>query len=466
MGNILSFFCILPPLSRCGSIQVFYRPHTLLATFLQNIVKPPENIGPISSEQNLKHKIMRTIFFFFSICLFFSCQNKAGQSTTTANTALDFPKLLDRPEQLRNGIEWDNVQNFYGTQCAELRKNPNNYEALLKLAECYIQEARVTGAHPHYYPAALEMTERVIGSIEQKTTPSIKEKDYYFQALSHKAGVQLSLHSFLGAKSTAEKAVALNPYNANIYGCLVDANVELGHYDEAVKMCDLMVGIRPDLRSYARVSYLREIHGDYKGAIEAMHMAVTAGYPGYEQTEWARLQLGHLFEKYGDEKMARLQFETALQLRENYPFAMAALAVLDEKQGKNTKAIAQLQQAIKIIPEVGFYTDLAKIEQKTGNKAALDTLIPNIEAMFQEDKAAGHNMALEEARFNLELAGNMDRALELVQTELAIRPDNIDVNKLAAEIYIKKNQPEMAQSYVLKATRTGSKDPELAILTR
>ena len=109
---------------------------------------------------------------------------------------------------------------------------------------------------------------------------------------------------------------------------------------------------------------------------------------------------------------------------------------------------------------------MAKIEQKAGNKVALDTLIPDIEVMFKEDKEAGHNVALEEARFYLELVGNNDRALELVKTELAVRPDNIDVNKLAAAIYLKMNQPEMAQPYLTKASRTGSKDPELVVLAR
>jgi hypothetical protein len=45
-----------------------------------------------------------------------------------------------------------------------------------------------------------------------------------------------------------------------------------------------MMAIRPDLRSYSRVSYLREIFGDIPGAREAMLMAIQAGYPGQEET--------------------------------------------------------------------------------------------------------------------------------------------------------------------------------------
>lgn len=406
--------------------------------------------------------MLRFIFILCFISSLFACKNQMSNNAKTAEQALQIPQLLDRPEALRNGIEWDNVQNYYGTQTTALRQNPKNYDARIKLAECFIQEARVTGEHPHYYPAALAMLEVVIQDLSAKTNASINEKDLYFQALSHKAGVQLSLHDFKGAKVTATQALALNPYNANIYGCLVDAHVELGEYEAAVKMCDKMVEIRPDLRSYARVSYLREIHGDVQGAIQAMKMAVGAGYPGYEQTEWARLQLGHLYEKYDDQKMAALQYETCLQARENYPFALAAKASLAEAQGRPEEAVQWLQKAIAIIPEVGFYTDLAKMMKKTGNQAALDTLIPQIEAMYAEDKAAGHRVALEEAAFHLELTGKVDLAAALISEELAIRPDNIDVNKMAAAIARRQNRPQDAAAYLKKATRTGAKDPEIA----
>ncbi|MEJ7661093.1 MAG: hypothetical protein WKG07_16480, partial [Hymenobacter sp.] len=61
-----------------------------------------------------------------------------------------------------------------------------------------------------------------------------------------------------------------------------------------MKMADKMNTVRPDLPAYARVSYLREIYGDMPGAIQAMDMAVKAGYAGLEQTEWTRVAPGHL----------------------------------------------------------------------------------------------------------------------------------------------------------------------------
>lgn len=382
--------------------------------------------------------LFKNIFplFLLLVTLGACTKNSASGEKNTVSTPTDeIPRLLDRDSLLRNGTEWDQVQNFYGTQCAALRQNPKDDEAKLKLAECFIREARVTGEHPHYYPAALKMTESVIQSVENLSKKTPRDYDRLFRALSHHASVQMSLHRFAEAKATAGQAIALNPHNAYIYGCLTDALVELGQYDKAVEVCDKMVSIRPDLRSYARVSYLREIFKDYKGAIEAMEMAVQAGFPGLEETEWARLQLGKLHEKYGSLKDAEIQYRHCLAARENYPFALAALAGVEMKQGKMKEAEIHLKAACDILPEVSFYRDMVTLYEKTGRQAAARQLLPEIEKMYAEDMAAGHIIHLELADFYLQQAGNPFKALEHAQQEYAARPDNKDVNSTLAAIY-------------------------------
>ncbi len=66
---------------------------------------------------------------------------------------------------------------------------------------------------------------------------------------------------------------ALNPYDADAYGVIGDALVELGRYDEAFEAFQTMVDTKPELASYARVSYARELLGDVVGAIDAMRQA-------------------------------------------------------------------------------------------------------------------------------------------------------------------------------------------------
>lgn len=386
---------------------------------------------------------------------------KAGLSPDAI--AASIPQLLERHESIRNGKEWDDVQNYYGAQRQALISDQEATEPRLKLAELFIQEARVTGEHPHYYPAALQMLEEVLARIPQQQTAALNigQKDLLFRALSAKASVQLSLHDFGNALQTAQQAVALNPYNAQIYGALVDAHVELGQYAKAVEMADKMVSIRPDLRSYSRVSYLREIHGQVDGAIEALNMAIAAGVPGQEATAWARLTLGNLYQTYGDWKNAGLQYRMILAERPDYPFALAALAEVEMHQKQYAAAEELLKKACAIIPEVGYFEQLAELYRTTGRQSECDALLPEIRSMMQEDMDKGHNMSLELASFYSDLQPDYDKALQYALGEYQKRPDNIDVNRLLARIYALKKDTARAQEHLAKAGVTGSRHPEL-----
>jgi len=392
----------------------------------------------------------------------------AKASLSPEQIAASLPKLLDRNEAIRNGKEWDDVQNFYGAQRQAIIADQNALEPRLKLAELFIQEARVTGEHPHYYPAALQMLEEVLSRIPQNdiATLRIDQKDFLFRALAAKSSVQLSLHDFASALVTATKAVEINPYNAQIYGALVDANVELGNYPKAVEMTDKMVSIRPDLRSYSRVSYLREIHGDVPGAIEALDMAIKAGYPGQEATAWARLTLGHIHQTYGDWKNAELQYQMILAERPDYPFAIAALAEVEMHKKNYAKAEELVKRACDIIPEVGFYETLAELYKETGRMAEYQALIPNILTMVQEDMDKGHNMSMELASLYTDLQPDYDKALQYTLGEYQKRPGNIDVNRLLAKIYTAKTEFAKAKEHLAKASATGSKHPELLELKK
>jgi tetratricopeptide (TPR) repeat protein len=185
-----------------------------------------------------------------------------------------------------------------------------------------------------------------------------------------------------------------------------------------------------------------------------------------EQTEWARLQLGQLYERYGKLKEAEDQYRICLATRENYPFALAALGELEIKKGKTAEGEKLLLQAADIIPEVGFYVEMAKLAQQTGRTEEAQKLVVQIQEMMQEDIAAGHNMSLEAARFHLEVSHDYDKALQFAGDELARRPDNKDVNQLCAALWLAKGDKTKAAEFLRKASITHSKDPELAELKK
>ncbi len=400
-------------------------------------------------------KILHYIFLLSFSYLITSCDTK--EETTISS--VDVPELLDRSEKIQLGKEWESVQNQYMTNALATQEADTRDEALLNLAHIYVREARVTGEHGHYYPAALETLDRILAS-----APA--DADLRFRALVTKAGVELSLHEFATAKETATQAYRLNPLNAQINGVLVDAHVELGEYDKAVVAADHMVNIKPDLRSYSRVSYLREIHGDVDGAIEAMSYAVKAGYPGLEETAWAQLTLGNLYKEYGDLDTAEEIYEEILVNRPDYPFALGELADVAYQRGDLAKAEEILTEAMSIIPEVGFYVQMAEVYRETDRYESFMATMDEVFVMLADDERSGHNMNLEYADIYLNLYDDTDKAIEYAMKEYKKRPNNIDVNRQLAEIYVAMSDTEKAKIHIEKASITDSQDPKLVSLMK
>lgn len=399
---------------------------------------------------------MKKFTFLLPVLLLFfgSCTEKKQTSSTTAQIV---PALLDRNEMIQNGKEWEHIQNRYAAAFIATTKNKQNPDPFIKLAEVFIHEARVTGEHGHYYPGALQVLDQALAA------PKINN-DQKFQALAYKASVMLSQHEFSEALKIGRQALGLSQHSAQVYGILLDAYVELGDYKSAVAMSDQMINIRPDLRSYSRVSYLRQIHGDLDGAIQAMQMAVASGYPGEEQTAWARLTLGGLYEENNNLNAAKKQYETILVERENYPFAIAALANISFQQGDDEKTESLLKEAMNIIPEVGFYTQMAALYKKQNRSQELEAINKEIMLMLQDDVDSGHNMNMEYAAIYIDLFDDYETALKFAEKEYNKRPENIDVNKLLAQIYFEKDQADQAKRHVQKATRTGAYRSELLSL--
>ena len=355
------------------------------------------------------------------------------------------------------GAEWLNAKKAMEGFLAAIAQNPKDYKAMLSLTEAYVQEARTTGDYAYYDKAGLELLDKVL-----------KNDPKNFEALTLKALIYLSQHHFADALDVAQQARAINPYNAFIYGELDDANLELGRYDSAVAMADKMVSVRPDLRSYARVSYLREIYGDLPGAISAIKLAVSAGYPGLEQTEWARMILEHLYEITGKLDSAKMACDRALDERPDYPFAIAGLARIEEAKGNYPQAIGYMEKARDMIVEYSFrdvLTDLYRLnnEPAKGDESAnyvVDELGGNLGDESQS--IHGHYADKELAYAYLKInPPDLDKALKHAITEYDRRPANIDVCEALAWVRYKRGEYKQADTLIDRAMRTHSKNPVL-----
>ena len=366
------------------------------------------------------------------------------------------PQLLDRRGSLAMGGEWVNTKNAIQGLLAKLRQDPDDHKSRLLLAQAYMQEGRVTGNHPYYDAAAMELLNQVLAKDPNN-----------FEALCCKATLSLTQHHFSQGLELAQRAREMNPNSGFVYGLLTDANVELGNYAEAVKNADKMNQVRPDLTAYARVSYLREIHGDIPGAIEAMTMAVKAGYVGLEQTEWTRVALGHLYEISGELDKAESCYQQALVVRPAYAYAYAGLGRVAAARKDYPTAIKHLEQARGIVKDYAFTDELVDVYRLAGQpEKAREMADESVKMLAEAAEDANSNEELghytdRELAYAYLKTGELDKALEHAKIEYQRRPDNIDVNETLAWVHYRRGEFAQAQKYMRVARRTNSQAPTL-----
>ena len=364
--------------------------------------------------------------------------------------------LLERNAGSPLSNEWTIRRNYADALRNKINNDPTDIRSTLALTTLFIQEARTTGNYMYYDRAALKCVNRVLALDSMNC-----------EALTFKSLIYLSQHHFADGLALAETAHRINPFNAFIYGLLVDGNVEMGQYDSAVANADRMVSVRPDIRSYSRISYLREIHGDYPGAIEAMKMAVNAGGQGDETTEWSRVQLGRLYERVGDLKSAEMHYTIALDERPGYAYAMAGLARVATANNNLPKAIDYYRAADSMINDYSIREEWADAYALAGKKESADSLTAAVIKDLSRDEQSGlsndniGHYADRELAYAWLKAGNYDKALEHALLEYNRRPDNIDVNETVAWVYYCKRQYAEALPYLRVALKTHSRNPVL-----
>jgi tetratricopeptide (TPR) repeat protein len=394
--------------------------------------------------------VLSFLFITASAFVIIKSVNKKYKSKTETEVY----ELLPRKSSLAYTAEWASVKNNADVLLKKIKKDPFDIKSLMTLTALYLQEARATGNFNYYNGAALKCISDVLSKDPKN-----------FEALTFKATILLSQHRFAEGLTQANEIQKLYPYNAYVYGLMVDGNVELGNYKAALEAADKMISLRPDTRSYSRIAYLREIHGDIPGAIEAMKMAVDAGVPGDENTEWCRVQSGKLYEKIGKMKEAEMLYRIAADNRQNYPYALSGIARIATRKKEYAEALALYRHADSLIPDYTFKEGMEEVYNLTGETAKAKLMAEEIlnymkqfsgNASTNEGQNEDHEMA--HAYMGV---GNYDKALEYALQEYNRRPSNIEVNETAAIVYYNQGDYQKALPYIETALKTNCKNPEL-----
>lgn len=326
-----------------------------------------------------------------------------------------------------------------------LLANPDDWQAYSLLGQAFLQKARETG-DPGYYRKAEEALEKAL---------AVEPGDY--ASISAKGALALARHEFSEALEWGQRAVEINPDRSHAYGVIADAQIELGLYAEAVETLQTMVDLRPDMSAYARISYVRELHGDLEGAVQAMRLAVDSGVATSESTAWVRSQLGNLYFNSGDLERAEFEYLRTLHNRPDYVYALAGLGRVRAAQGEMEEAIELLIRASAIMPLPEFVITLGELYEASGRPEEAALQYGLVAAIEQLHRAGGVDMDMEIALFHADRGQNLEETVELARSAYLNRPSIHAADVLAWALY-QSGEYQEAQDYSEAALHLGTQD--------
>ena len=267
----------------------------------------------------------------------------------------------------------------------------------------------------------------------------------------------LAKHDFAGGLRQGQAALALQPESVRPYAAIVDAQIELGRYDAAARSLDRMVGLKPNLASYSRISYFRELHGDLDGALDAMRLAVSAGGGSAENVAYVETLLGNLHLQRGEQRAAEQAYRLALARVPDYLPASAGLATVEAARGQLDRAIARYQRVVETSAVHEYSVLLLEAQLADGRTAAARETIAAVGEAQAAERSAGVNTDAELAIFEAEY-GSAARAVALGRAAVEEAP-----SVAAADAYswalTQAGQGDLALAWAKKALRTGWRDP-------
>jgi tetratricopeptide (TPR) repeat protein len=325
-----------------------------------------------------------------------------------------------------------------------LREIPDDSRGFAQLGLAYVAQARVT-ADPSWYPKAEAVLRRSL---------RLQPDENVDGALGIGA-LDLARHDFAAALREGRRASDLNPYSADAYGVIGDALLELGRYDRAFEAFQRMVDTRPDLASYARVAYARELVGDVPGAERAMRMAFdAAGTPS--DSAWTAYQLGELAFGSGDVGSARTWYARGLDLDPAYVPNLAGLAKVAWARGDDELAIARFTEVVARYPSAEFVVALADTYGATGRPALAEQQEAVVAAMHDLATANGVNVDLELALFDAD-HGEPDGALAAARAEW-VRRRSVHVADAFAWALYANGRYRRASAFAERALSLGTRN--------
>lgn len=326
---------------------------------------------------------------------------------------------------------------------ARLAAAPKDWRSWADLGLVYVQTARRTG-DPSYYPKAQ-------GALERSMSLKSENQD----ALIGMSALTAARHDFGGALRWGDRAIAAGPYAASAYGVTGDALIELGRYAEAFRTFQKMIDLRPDLSSYSRASYARELQGDVHGAIQDMELALQAASSPADAA-WADFQLGELWFNSGHLDRAEAAYARAQAQDPTYVPAREGLAKVEAARGHYDRAIRLYSWVIDRMPLPQYVIELGDVYTAAGKTAEARQAAALLGVEERLARANGVNLDLEQALYDAD-HGGARAALEVARAEWNRRHSVLVADAMAWALYVNGRYAE-ARTFSERALALGTRN--------
>jgi len=329
---------------------------------------------------------------------------------------------------------------------ADLAANPRGRATAVRLAERYFALANAEG-DPRY-----------VGYAEAALKPWWDLPAPPLDALVMRAILKQYSHDFSGAMHDLAAATREDPENSRAWSWRAAIDMVQADYEAARKDCLALANIESDLYAVGCMAYLDGTTGKAASAYRTLSAALareTDISPGLKV--WALTRLAEMSLRMGNAKQAEEHFRAAYFEPINDQFLLAAYADFLLDRGRPDEVIPLLVDWVR--------SDILLLRLALAEKALKRPKAgEHIEALRSRfDAAALRGDKLhqqEEARFNLYLLGNGQKALALAQENWKLQREPRDARVLL-EAALAMKDPGAAQGALDWLDRSGHEDPGL-----
>lgn len=317
----------------------------------------------------------------------------------------------------------------------------NNNDDRVLLARAWIRKGRET-ADPGYYLHARACANEVLARAPDDPL-----------ATAVLGQVEINEHKFREALSTSLNVLGRKPQDIVSLVNQADALLELGRYDEAVKVGETLADLKPSLPTYARASLLSWLHNEPAKAFESGRLAIESGNDPTDPEPrcYALVQTASFFWHKGDYEGADAGYRRATDECGDYHHALAGRGRVALSMGKFKEAVEFLEKATSKSQSVEMMWRLGDARMAAGDSAGAQEAYGKV---VERGRVEDHRTLVQ---FYGTKNRDLDEAIKLGRDEMKIRPGIYTQDALAWALY-RKGELEEANKLSEQALRLKTPD--------